>query len=100
MGVNDPNTFDKSEVDNYTDQVNSAHQTHGEKILLERTRALTGTMNPMPGVKDQEISVMGLPQGEADKLREHTLDLSRQSDAPMKALDIGTFTGYSAGAIA
>lgn len=57
-------------------------------------------MSPMPGTENQEISRMEVEVGEAHFLTMLTRDIGRQHDRPMKALDIGTFTGHSAGAMA
>ena len=54
----------------------------------------------MPGAENQSVYVMGIPPGEARLLELLCRFLAAQKDQPLKALDIGTFTGHSAGAIA
>jgi predicted O-methyltransferase YrrM len=100
MGVNDPKTWDKSIVDNYTTKLNMQRATPAERWLMEATAKLPGTMNPMKGVENQPKKFMEVEIGEAHLITMLTRILSRQTDRPMKALDIGTYTGHSAGAMA
>lgn len=78
---------------------NARRTNETERQLDIVTRKLKGTINVVD--KDQPIRVMELPPAEANFIEMLTRLLSRQPhDGPMMALDIGTFTGRSALAIA
>ncbi|MDE3060653.1 MAG: class I SAM-dependent methyltransferase [Pseudomonadota bacterium] len=98
--MNNPDFFKKSRVDRYIDRINNERMTDAEKKLSEAIGQLPDTMSPMPGAENQKIGYMDAGAEEAHFLTMMVRDLGRQHDRPMKALDIGTFAGHTAGAIA
>lgn len=100
MGTNNPKKWDKAMVERWTDAVNGMRASAPLKELRAITMALPGRMTAMEGAEDQKIGYMQSDIGVAYLLTMLTRDLSRQHHHPMKALDIGTFCGLSAGALA
>lgn len=100
MGLNNYDFYKKEEVDKFTDRINSERATQAEQNLRKATEALPGTMSPMPGAENQQIGRMEVDLEVAHFVTMLTRDLGRQHDRPMKAMDVGTFTGHSAGAMA
>jgi len=84
----------------FTDFINSFWLTPAEKELIGATKALKGTITATKGAEDQPVDVMRVPPGEAHFLTLETQLLAEQTRNPMRALDVGTFTGSSAGALA
>jgi O-methyltransferase len=97
MGSSAP--FIAPAVVEYTDRINAARATPAEIVLQTSIEALPDTMSSVAGVT-QKIWHMDSGVGQCRLLTMLTRDLSRQHNRPMKALDIGTFAGHSAGALA
>ena len=101
MGLNRYESYNKKWVDQTTDKYNDLQLTEGERAHRQETAALVETMSPMPGAENQPIGVMQIESGEAHKIMSAVRDLARQHpDTPARALDLGTFTGHSALAMA
>ena len=91
--------FIKSYLQRFLAWINNWRRTPVEEAVDEATKQMPGTMQVMS--ENHPISEMGLDAQEANFLKLLTRLLSRQPhDQPMKALDIGTFVGRSALAIA
>jgi len=86
----------------YIEKLNDTRLSKAEVALCQATEnQLTGTINPMPGAENQHVQIMQVKAGQAHFLTLQTRMLAMQHpDTPVKALDIGTFTGSSAGALA
>ena len=88
-------------ISDYIDKINSARQTSAEVILAAETKKLPATITPMQGAENQQVDVMRISVGQSRFLTMLVEDLAEQHpERPMKGLDIGTFTGSSAGALA
>lgn len=79
---------------------NNNRRNEAEIALDQATAAIPQTMDIPNIVQGQAISMMEVPSAEANFLALETRLLGRQHDTPMKILDIGTFTGRSAMAMA
>src|SRR6185312_3126372 len=85
----------------FLDMINDVRRTDAEIEIEQKTRALPPARTIEVMGERQHASVMGIPAQEANFLALLTRLLARQPhDGPMKALDIGAFTGRSALAIA
>lgn len=99
MPANSP--YIKPHVIKYSQRINAADRTPAEIVLDEDTAALNEVMTPIREAKDQHISFMEVAAGERRLLEMYTQMLAMQHpDTPAKAIDVGTFTGSSAGALA
>lgn len=100
MGANFP--YIPQFILNFVDWINDSKMTDAEKKLAEATTGLEGKMQvDMRGATEQSVAMMKVPAGESHFLTMQTQMLAAQHpEKPLKALDIGTFTGASAGAMA
>ncbi len=78
--------------------INTPRRTAAEEALDAATANMTGTISVIE--PNQPIAVMEVPTAEANFLAMQTRLLKRKNGGPMKAIDVGTFTGRSALAIA
>lgn len=83
----------------YVNRINSRRMTQAEKTVEEKTSQLPPDRKIKVLGIEQHAGAMGIPAAEANFLALLTRLLER-APHPMKALDIGTFTGRSALAMA
>lgn len=98
MPSNDP--FIPKSVKHFLARINNPRRSPAEEALDRDTAAMPGTMNLPNIVGQQSVCHMASQAEEANFLALQTRLLGLQHNRPMKALDIGTFTGRSALAIA
>ena len=104
MGVNDDTTVNKGKIQDFLFVKNMQQATQAERNCVKNTQELVKNyqmvMNPMPRVPNQSKFVMQVDIGEAHFLEEQVRGIAEKNDRPITVLDLGTFTGLSAGAMA
>lgn len=99
MPSNDP--FIPDHIARYVEDINARRASQAERNLHEATSKLTRTMNPMPWVKNQAIGKMMPDTAQAHLITMMTRMMARANpDRPLEALDVGSFTGHTAGSLA
>jgi len=91
-------SFIPDKIGKFLARINAVRRSEAEIALDEVTASLPGTIDVI--TPDQPVGIMEIPAAEANFLAMQTRLLGRQRNSPMKAIDIGTFTGRSALAIA
>lgn len=98
MPANDP--FLPKSISDFLNLFNDRRSSRAEKLLHQATQQISGTMDVFKNGVLHPRKEMGLDAQEANFLADTVADLGMQHNRPFKALDIGTFTGRSALAMA
>lgn len=87
-------------ISDYLQRINAWWRTPAEEAIDRDIQQLPDKLGETAIVPGQPASVMAVPAEMANYLAIETKTLGRQLDRPMKALDIGTFSGSAALAMA